>query len=501
MLRSGFYNIAGEVFRKGLSLAAIPLIIRQVGVAEYGLLTAASAAIGLFAVAEWGLSIASTVTFSRDIGSGDRTRVSEAWTILLVATAALGVFLSLLLFFGSDSVAQLLTDTSAQTRLFPRLLDEQRVVLSQALRLGSIWVGARLLQQVFIGIEQASGRYGLMNALTAVQSAASNIGIVIVAMRGGQTVAMIQWQVAVGIAGMFLHAAVGWMLLGELSPRWTWNPVRFREIVSYSSWTCLTTLGSAIFSQADKLVVFRILGDSAAGTYAAITLVASQINTFSALPIQPLLPEMSERLSRPEIDTQALIARVKQVFQVNALIALWLGVAMFALAPEIMRVMLPKQDTAAIVLSFRVATIIYALYSLNAAGYFLLLAANEVKATTYIVLGSAFLSILLIGIGAAQCQLLGAVSGNIGYFGIALLTVLAMKRMNVPFQTWMGWLQVPLAWFIVTVIVICFCNDQLSLRAGALLLGTIIIVGWLLTFEKSIAAALLNSAASRLEKQ
>src|SRR5579862_8902775 len=209
VLRSGFYNIVGEVFRKGLALAAIPLIIRQVGVAEYGLLTVATAAIGLFAVAEWGLSIASTVTFSRDIASGDRTRISESWTILLAVTAAAGGFLALILFFGSDPLAQLLTESSTRTPLFP-LLDGQRQALAQALRLGSIWGGARLLQQIFIGIEQAAGRYGLMNALTAAQSAASNIGIVVVAMRGGQTVAMIQWQTAIGIAAMFFHAAVGW---------------------------------------------------------------------------------------------------------------------------------------------------------------------------------------------------------------------------------------------------------------------------------------------------
>src|SRR6185436_15656172 len=121
-----------------------------------------------------------------------------------------------------------------------------------------------------------------------------------------------------------------------------------------------------IFTQADKIVVGHVLGASVAGTYDAITKVTQQINTFSALPVQPLLPDMSGRLATMEAERPAITARLKEATRINATVALWLGAALFAFAPELLRLMLSSEATPAIVQGFRVAVVIYAAYSLNA---------------------------------------------------------------------------------------------------------------------------------------
>src|SRR5262249_34473768 len=152
-----------------------------------------------------------------------------------------------------------------------------------------------LVQQIFIGVEQALDCYGLKNSMTAVESAFSSIGIMVIAVLGGRTPSIIRWQAAVAVAATLAHGIGARYLLRKLAPSFSWSSASLREFSSRSAWTCLTTLGAAIFSQADRIVVGGVLGVSMAGTYDAITKVTSQINTFSGLAVQPVLPYLSGR--------------------------------------------------------------------------------------------------------------------------------------------------------------------------------------------------------------
>lgn len=69
MIKNGFYNVVGAVIRIGLTLLTIPLIIRLIGVEEYGLWTLVSTMIGIVGLAEAGLAVSTTVFLSRDLAN------------------------------------------------------------------------------------------------------------------------------------------------------------------------------------------------------------------------------------------------------------------------------------------------------------------------------------------------------------------------------------------------------------------------------------------------
>lgn len=104
---------------------------------------------------------------------------------------------------------------------------------------------------------------------------------------------------------------------------------------------------------------------------------------------------------------------------------------MFIFAPIILKAMISDAISSELIFAFRSAIIIYALYSLNAVGFFTLLGVNLVGKCMSIRFGSAALSLLLIYWGASQWGLVGACLGNGGYLLTLLMNYMAIKHLFI----------------------------------------------------------------------
>lgn len=430
MLKNGFYNVASAVISTGLTLLTIPLIIRLLGVEEYGLWTLVSTVLGIVGLAEAGLSISTTVFLSRDLANDDAEGISQTLTVTFGSMLLLASLTAISLWMGAGVLIN----------FFPKLGQAQREVAVQALQLGSLVIWTRLLQQILVGVEQAYQQYGVMNFLNTLQIGLSNLGMLAVAGFGGRTVELMTWQAVTSVGGLIAHAYAGWLLIRTANLHLVWNSTKGFALARYSLMTWFTALGRSLFGQCDRLVVGALLGTEVLGVYAAITSVTSQINTFSALPIQPLLPKLATLLQKPDLEQVTLQQSIKQALQINGLIASGMAGALFVLAPIVMHIMLPGAITEEYVLAFRLATIIYALYSVNAVGYYILFSIDKVDICMTIQLFSGAFSLLLIAIGSIYMGLLGAIVGNAGYLGVWLLNILGMKKLYIPVQLWIKWI-------------------------------------------------------------
>lgn len=474
MIKNGFYNVAGAVIRIGLTLLTIPLIIRLIGVEEYGLWTLVSTVIGIVGLAEAGLSVSTTVFLSRDLANDDADGISQTLTVTLGAMLLLATLAAIALWTG----AALLVG------VFPKLGQAQHVVAAQALQLGGLVVWARLLQQVLVGVEQAYQRYGVMNILNTLQISLSSLGMLIVAWLGGRTVALIAWQAVTSMGLLIAHIGVGCLLVRNVKLRPVWDSTKALTVARYSLMAWVTALGSALFSQCDRLIVGALLGTEVLGVYAAITNVTGQINSFSALPVQPLLPRLINLLEKQGINQPTLKQKVKQALQINGIFALGIGGALFTLAPLIVNVMIPGAITNEHLLAFRIAATIYALYSVNAVGYYVLFSVDAVNMCMAIQLVSGALSLLLIGIGASIFGLLGAVIGNAGYLGVWLLLFSGMKQLCIPMRLWIGWLKFLLLWFFVVVLVNIVSPDQVAINIFIFIIQSFILFIWFIDVQR-----------------
>lgn len=472
MLKNGFYNTLGSVLRLVVSVLTVPLLIRFIGSEEYGLWTLISATVGLLGLASAGLSTSTTVFVSQDLANEDVNGISKTLTIIfgsmfiLATTAACAVWIS---------AAHLMS-------FFPKLDPEQVVRAVQALKVSGLVVWLQLFESILVGLQQAYQQYGTINVLNTVSLLFRNVGLLVIGWFAGETVALMQWTLVTAAASLIGHGYVSFQLIRHINLRPIFDRHRGWAIVNYSLMTWLTSIGGILFSQVDRFIVGSVLGTKELGIYAAITNITQQINTLSSVPVQPLLPEISSLIAKKDLDILKIKKSIKQAFEINALIALGLGGSLFIFAPIILKAMISDAISSELIFAFRSAIIIYALYSLNAVGFFTLLGVNLVGRCMTIRFGSAALSILLIYWGASQWGLVGACLGNGGYLGIWLFNIYGMKSLSIPIQSWFQWLKFPLLFFSLVILASFVVSDNFPVTITLMLFQLTI---WYIWFMKS----------------
>jgi O-antigen/teichoic acid export membrane protein len=426
MLKNSLYNLLGFILRTGVTFLAIPLLIRGIGVREYGLWTLVSTVLGIVALAEGGLSVSTTVFLSQEIAKENRQGISQVLSITIAGMFILASLAGAILWANSSHILD----------LFPNLATSQRIDAAIALKWGALFIWAKLLQQVMVGVEQAHKRYDWVNILNTLQIVTAMTGAIAIASAGGKIIALMQWQAATALVMLVLHGWVGFHLLVPYKLSFKLNTTKLGEIGRYSCATWATSLGSALFQQGDRLIVGSMLGTESLGVYGAITTVTTQINVFSAIAIQPLLPRLGELLqgSRDRLEYQ-----IKRATQANFVLGVGLGGFILLGSPWLIFILFNEYNPQ-YQLALQLAAIAYALYSLNAVGYYILLGLGSANISMIIVTMSGIFSLLLIVIGANFLGIPGAALGNIGYAATLSCMTIAMQRLNIPCRRWISWL-------------------------------------------------------------
>jgi O-antigen/teichoic acid export membrane protein len=473
-LKQGFYNTLGGAVRAAITFLTIPGLIRIIGIKEFGLWALVSAVVGVIALLEGGLSVSTTVFVARDLARGDRVGVAQTLTANLGAMLGLATLAGAVLWFGAGLI-----------QTFVPTLDASDVEqAAAALRISGLVVWARLLQQFLIGIEQACQRYGLMNSITTGHTALSNVGMLVVAYSGGHIVDLMKWQLLVATVMLTVHSMVGWFLLRHLELRPAWDSDKAKRIWRYGSLAWISSLGVALFSQCDRLIVAAFLGAGGVGVYAAVTSAARQVNYLSGLAAQPLLPLASAFSSGRDKGGEPERSRwVRQAIQMNAVVALGLGASLVLFSPEISAFLLQEAGTNQSAWALRVAAVVFALYSLNAPGYYVLLGLGASGFCAAVVVSSGAVTLLLIAIGAKTLGLVGAVVGSAGYLLTLLLTWRGMHHLGLPHRRWLAWVRFPLLWFLAALIADGLLPQSWSLRGIFFLAQSGVLFGWFLRVQ------------------
>ncbi|OPH11102.1 oligosaccharide flippase family protein [Cylindrospermopsis raciborskii] len=213
MLKNGIYNSIGALIRATTGLATAPILSRLMGLEEYGVWTLISSVLAFLTVVEAGLSNTATVFISKDLREQDDLKVSHSMTITMSFMLVLALLASLLLYSNAPAVIS----------LFPKLDHQQYKNSVLALKIGSFSILLQLLQQVFIGIEQAYQEYRLLSLLKTLQFTLFSLGWIAIAIQGGTSVTLTIWQLAVSSLIFGLHICVFSFLTKKQDLRVAWD--------------------------------------------------------------------------------------------------------------------------------------------------------------------------------------------------------------------------------------------------------------------------------------
>jgi O-antigen/teichoic acid export membrane protein len=468
LLKNGFYNTAGGVLRSGLGIITTPLLIRQLGVEEYGLWTLASAVIMVVTLAEAGLSTATTVFVAEDLGEGDVSGLSQTLTVTVTMMLLMATLAAVGLWFGADLVVN----------LFPQLQPLQQVEVSRAFQFGAVVVWARLVQQVLVGVEQAYQRYDLINLIGTMQSLVTNGGMLSIVLFGGRTLKLMEWQAFASVFILTGHILIVRYLLKNTQLAVVWDRDKAFKVGKYSFMVWLSSLGTMLFLRVDRLIVGSSLGAQALGIYSTFTDITRQINIMSALPIEPLIPMLGESMSKKDIDRSALRRQIGHSLRINSLVAIGLGAGLITLSPVCLNFLFSGKVEGDTLWLFCICCAIYAIYSTNAVGFYTLIGIKEINICTLIVSASGAISILLILFGSRNFGLAGAIYGNAGYFLSLFLSVVAMKKVNISSAILRDSLFFPFLFLLLVFIGNYFVDSNIVLRITICIFQTLIILGW-----------------------
>ena len=430
VLRNGLYNISGQTLRALIAVLTIPLLIRFLGLREYGVWSLVYAVLASMTLGYGGLGIASAVFLSKDLAEGKHDEAGETLTFVLGSAILLGVALGLILWFlGPVIVSPLAAFGSAE-----------RAEARSALQMACFGLPLLILLGTFVGVEQACDRYAAVNTFQTLQAALGNGGLVVVAWSGGRAAALMKWQVVAYSALLIAHSWFVFHLLRGRVLRFQWKASKAARIFRFGLATCGSMIGQDAFRQWSRWIVGALLGAQPLGVYAAITDLTGRVNTFAGTAVQPLAPSLSHGAAK-KIPIEALI---RQAAHLNALIAVEAGIFVYLLADVVMRVLVPAATSPQDIRALQVAAVIYALYSLNAPSYFVLFSTREARTNATVVLSSAILSLGLISLGAWRFGLLGAVAGNAGNLGNLLMVLFAMRKVGLTVRHYAAWIAFPL---------------------------------------------------------
>jgi O-antigen/teichoic acid export membrane protein len=445
-LRNSFYNVLSGVVKAGCTVVITPIMIRLLGLDQYGLWVIVSSFLSIAAIAEAGLTISTTVFLTKDLSASNQSDFSKTLTssvsiMLIVALSYVGII-------------NLFMDSFLS--IFPKLGQLDKNVLESALRLISVSIFLQLMQQVLVGVEQAYQQYKLMNILEVSQLLLTGVGGVVLSYMYGNIYTLTQWQVVISLVFFTCHIKLVSNLIKSDFSRVQFSLKKSVLIIKYSFFNWISVLSMTLFSRGDRLIVGSVLGASTLAIYSAILEASAVITSFTTRSVSPLLPVISSARSSDWSDKN-ISAQIEKFTKLNIYIAIIISLLISSVSPLIINLIIPGKIEYSYILGLQLASFVTAFSSMSGAGYFILSGTSNIRLISIIFMVSALLSLFLIRFLAEHFGIIGAILGNAGWMGTMSITMCAMHKLNISSKSIVSWFSIPISSFIVlTVLIMSF---------------------------------------------
>ena len=287
--RNVIANYVGAGWTALMALAFVPLYIRYLGIEAYGLL-------GVYAILQAWLSLLDmgmAPSLSREMADlgADAAKAQRARDLLRSAeilAAGMALVVALVIWLASDWLAvEWLSNKGVSA-----------TVLAQAFAIMGLVIGLRIIENIYRSCVVGLQRQVLLNIVVTIMATLRGLGAVVVLVFVSPTIqAYFFWQCVVSVVTIVVLASVVYRTVPSANRRARFSPAALQEVWRYAAGTIAITFLSLLLTQADKILLSRMLTLEAFGYYAFAVVVAQ-------LPIAMVGPV-----------TQAFFPRFIQLFK------------------------------------------------------------------------------------------------------------------------------------------------------------------------------------------
>ncbi len=256
LVRHSLYNLLGLGLPLVVAVFCIPVLIRELGEARFGLLTLIWAVVSYFGLFDLGLGRALTQLLAVAMAENDEKRVGPLVVTATALMTGLGVFAGVLM-------ALLAPWGVGMIQSVPDQQEAVNSVLLMALAMPAI-----VLTSGFRGVLEARHAFGVINAIRLPMGLFTFIGPVVVVLYGSTRLDVVTGLLAAGrIVACVVHAWYAWRILPDEHGRLALRKTLLRPLCVSGGWLTLSNIISPFMGYVDRFIIGGIVSAAAVAYY------------------------------------------------------------------------------------------------------------------------------------------------------------------------------------------------------------------------------------------
>jgi O-antigen/teichoic acid export membrane protein len=327
LARNAAINLLSPVLPALLALITIPVLLRELGTARYGVLSLVLVVVGYFGLFDLGLSRALTQVVAQRLGSGEKEDLAGlVWTALSV-TVMLGLAASV--------VVGLLAPWLVQGTLqIPADLQRDSLHAFYWLALSLPFV---IGSDGLIGILAAHQRFGLVNAVTVPMGALTLLAPLLVLQFAPNLASAVAAITLVRVAGFFAYLGVCLAVFPFLRHAVVPDRSLVRPLLRFGGWMTVSNVISPLMVSLDRFLIGALLSMAAVTYYSTAYEVVTKLWIIPGSLVATLFPAFATTFKGNHQYTATLFERG---FRVVFLLVFPFVLILVILAPEALQIWL-----------------------------------------------------------------------------------------------------------------------------------------------------------------
>jgi O-antigen/teichoic acid export membrane protein len=266
LFRNALSNLCGALVPAIVALGTVPLVVRELGDASYGVYSLVTAIVGYFAVIDINVTAGSIKYIAQFNARRDGARIDETVFFGLTVYALLGLAGGLALFAGAEVFV---------TRLFavPAALQGEAAA---TLRLAALGFFLGQMQSYLNSIPQALMRYDVSSRIEMLFGTVVPLLTVGVLLLGYGLFEVILVRVLASAA----NCLILWRWIRRLLPQLAWRragAATRRQLLGFSGYAFLSHFATMSYAYADKLIIGALVGVTGLAYFTVASTLANRV--------------------------------------------------------------------------------------------------------------------------------------------------------------------------------------------------------------------------------
>jgi O-antigen/teichoic acid export membrane protein len=400
----------------GMLLAA-PMLLKHLGVAQYGVWVVATAVVSTGGVVASGFGDANIQYVASVRSRGDQQALFRA------VRSMMGI--NLLLGFTLATIAWMLAPFLARHVVPEDIVLEGACLWS--LRIASLLMLVRAVESVCVSTQRAFERYGAAVRISIVGRLLTLAGAVILTYLGLGVLSIMVATGALLSLGTLAQLIRLRIHLGAVSLLPAFDRSTTLALWSFGAFSWMQAVSGVVFGQADRLVLGVSLGATVVTAYALCVQMAQPIYGLAASGLHFLFPYLAGRQALMPLAT--LRGAILKAFLVNLLVVAAGTVAVLAFGRPLLHAWVGEaiaQSAGAILTPIAWS---FALLGLNVTGCYSLLALGRVREVTWLNLAGGGAMLVLMAVLLSRMGIRGVAMARIVYGLTTLLMYIPLVRL------------------------------------------------------------------------